>query len=250
MVTRFATLVALSLLIEAPSLQAQQARRSAENSAVELNDSEFASLVKQWTTKPEFMSPLVDHLPKRAGVPTPKDVLGYHVGAPKKLTDTAGQQRFFAALEKALPGRVRTMSAGKSEEGRDIQVVFISSETNLKSLETNRQNMKRLADPRGLSAADAAKLIASTKPHYHVTAGLHSAETSPPESVIELGYRLAVSEEPYIQQIRDNVIVSIAPTADLDGRDRAVDWYYAYKIDEAGLISGIEVFWRDRAPDA
>ncbi len=232
MVTRFATLVALSLLIEAPSLQAQQARGSAENSAVELNDSEFASLVKQWTTKPEFLSPLVDHLPKRAGVPTPKDVLGYHVGAPNKLTYTAGQQRFFAALEKALPGRVRTMSAGKSEEGRDIQVVFISSETNLKSLETNRQNMKRLADPRGLSAADAAKLIASTKPHYHVTAGLHSAETSPPESVIELGYRLAVSEEPYIQQIRNSVIVSIAPTTDLDGRDRAVDWYYAYKIDE------------------
>ena len=50
--------------------------------------------------------------------------------------------------------------------------------------------------------------------------------------MIELGYRLAVSEEPYIRQIRDNVIVSIAPTTDLDGRDRAVDWYYAYKIDE------------------
>jgi hypothetical protein len=232
MVTRFATLVALSLLIAPSSPQAQQAQRATDSSAVELNDTEFASLVKEWTTKPEFMSPLVDHLPKRAGVPTPKEVLGYHVGAPKKLTYTADQQRFFAALEEALPGRVKTMSAGKSEEGRDIQVVFISSETNLKSLDVNRQNMKRLSDPRGLNAAEAAKLIASTKPHYHVTAGLHSAETSPPESVIELGYRLAVSEEPYIRQIRDNVIVSIAPTADLDGRDRAVDWYYAYKIDE------------------
>ena len=38
---------------------------------------------------PEFMSPLVDHLPKAAGVPTPKDVLGYYVGAPKKLTHVA-----------------------------------------------------------------------------------------------------------------------------------------------------------------
>ena len=27
-------------------------------------------------------------------------------------------------------------------------------------------------------------------------------------------------------------IVSISPTTDLDGRDRYVDWYYAYKIDE------------------
>ena len=49
---------------------------------------------------------------------------------------------------------------------------------------------------------------------------------------MELGYRLAVSEEPYIRQIRDNVIVSITPSTDVDGRDRYVDWYYAYKIDE------------------
>ncbi len=232
MLTRLATMVALSLLLAASVPQAQQARPAAGAVAGELSDAEFASMVKQWTTKPEFMSPLVDHLPKKAGVPTPKEVLGYHVGAPNKLTYTADQQRFFRALEKALPGRVKTISAGKSEEGRDIQIVFISSEANLKALETNRQNMKRLADPRGLSAADAAKIIASTKPHYHVSAGLHSAETSPPESVIELGYRLAVSEEPYIQQIRNNVIVSITPSTDLDGRDRAVDWYYAYKVDE------------------
>src|SRR6185436_15003795 len=45
-------------------------------------------------------------------------------------------------------------------------------------------------------------------------------------------YRLAVSEEPYIKQIRDNVIVSITGATDVDGRDRYVDWYYAYKIDE------------------
>ncbi len=49
---------------------------------------------------------------------------------------------------------------------------------------------------------------------------------------MELAYRLAVSDEPYIQQIRDNVIVSITGATDVDGRDRYVDWYYAYKIDE------------------
>lgn len=195
-------------------------------------DDEFARLVKEWTTKPEFISPLVDHLPKKAGVPTVKDLLGHYVGEPKKLTYTAEQQRFFRALEKALPGRVRTIVAGKSEEGRDILIAFITSEENLRNLEQNRQNLKRLADPRGLSEPEAARLIASTKPHYHFSAGLHSAETSPGEMVMEMAYRLAVSDEPYIQQIRQNVIVSIAPTTDLDGRDRYVDWYYAYKIDE------------------
>ena len=47
------------------------------------------------------MSPLVDHLPKKVGVPTPKDVLGYHIGEPKKLTYWADQQKCFRALEKA-----------------------------------------------------------------------------------------------------------------------------------------------------
>ena len=27
-------------------------------------DEEFARLVREWTTRPEFLSPLVDHLPK------------------------------------------------------------------------------------------------------------------------------------------------------------------------------------------
>src|SRR5258708_12098303 len=62
-------------------------------------DEEYAKLVKEWTTNPEFMSPLVDHLPKAAGVPTTKDVLGYYAGAPKKLTHTADLNRYYPALE-------------------------------------------------------------------------------------------------------------------------------------------------------
>ena len=35
-----------------------------------VDDPEFARLVKEWTTKQEFSSPLVDHLPKGVGVPS------------------------------------------------------------------------------------------------------------------------------------------------------------------------------------
>jgi hypothetical protein len=225
MIMRFATAVLLAVTLLSTGSVAQ--------TPAPVDDGEFAKLVREWTTKPEFLSPLVDHLPKRPGVPTPKDILGYYIGEPKKLTYTSDQFRFFRALEQALPGRVKTAVAGRTEEGRDILVAFITSEANLKNLEVNRQNLKRLSDPRGLSPAEAAQLVAATKPHYHISAGLHSGETNPPESVMELGYRLAVSEEPYIRQIRDNVIVSITPSTDVDGRDRYVDWYYAYKIDEA-----------------
>ncbi len=45
---------------------------------------------------------------------------------------------------------------------------------------------------------------------------------------MELAYRLAVSNEPRIQNIRDHVIVLINPVAEPDGRDRAVDWFYRH----------------------
>ena len=50
------------------------------------DDPDFARAVKEWTTRPDFNSPLVDHLPKVTGVPSPKDVLGHHIGEPRKLT--------------------------------------------------------------------------------------------------------------------------------------------------------------------
>ena len=209
-------------------------------------DEDFTGFVKKATTRPEFSSPLIDHLPRRAGVPSPKDVLGYHVGTEKKLTYWADQQKFYRALEKALPGRVKTSVVGKTEEGREIMIVYVTSDANLKNVDQNRHNMRKIADPRGLSASDAQRLIASTKPHYHLSAGLHSGETNTSEMLMELTYRLAVSEEPYIQQIRDNVIVSMVPTTDIDGRDRYVDWYYAYKIDEGydgGETYGEPPYW-------
>jgi hypothetical protein len=220
--------LAFALILTSAVPEAQRATQSAQS-----DDAEFAEFVKKATTKAEFLSPLVDHLPRKAGVPTPKDVLGYHIGTEKKLTYVADQQKYFRALEKALPERFKTEVIGKTEEGRDVMVAYVSSEANIKNLDTNRQNTRRIADPRGLTPDDARRLIANTKPHYHITAGLHSGETNPPESVIELAYRLAVSEEPYIRQIRDNVIVSITGATDVDGRDRYVDWYYAYKVDEA-----------------
>lgn len=223
------SLLAIAALLSGVAPEARQAPPVAPT----VEDADYAAFVKQATTRPEFLSPLVDHLPKRAGVPTPKDVLGYHIGTEKKLTYWADQQKWYRALEKALPGRVRTSVIGRTEEGREIMVVFVTSEANLKNLEQNRQNMRRIADPRGLRDAELQRLAATTRPHYHISAGLHSGETNTSEMLMELAYRLAVSEEPSIRQIRDHVIVSMIPTTDIDGRDRYVDWYYAYKIDEA-----------------
>jgi len=193
-------------------------------------DPDYAADVKQWTTRPEFMSPLVDHLPKSSTVPSPKDVLGYNIGAPKKLTYYADLLKYYRTLAEKSP-RVKVINIGKTEEGRDSVIVFVGSEDSIKNLDTYRKNLARLADPRGLTDQQAKEIIAKTKPIYTLSGGLHSAELGPPEMLMELAYRLATEESPLIQKIRAEVVVAIMPVADPDGRDRSIDWYNRYLID-------------------
>ena len=79
-------------------------------------------------------SPLVDHLPKVAGIPSPKDVLGHHIGEPKKLTYYADILKYYRALAAATP-RVKVVTIGKSNEGRDLVVVFVGSDESISNLE-------------------------------------------------------------------------------------------------------------------
>ena len=154
-------------------------------------DDDFAKSVKEWTTRPEFISPLVDHLPKVQGIPSPKDVLGHHIGQPKKLSYTSDIYRYYRALAAATQ-RVKVIEIGKTDEGRDCLVVFVGAQETIQNLEPYRQYLGQLADPRRINEAQAKEIIAKAKPIYHLSAGLHSGETGPPEMLMELAYRLAV----------------------------------------------------------
>jgi len=193
-------------------------------------DSDFAANVKKWTTKPEFLSPLVDHLPASTTVPSPKAVLGHDIGAPKQLTYYADILRYYDALA-AHTGRVKVLRIGTTEEGRESVIVFVGSEDSIAHLDEDRKNLASLADPRGLTDAEAAALVAKTKPIYTISGGLHSAELGPPEMLMELAYRLATEDSPLIESIRAHVVVAIMPVADPDGRDRSIDWYYDHNVD-------------------
>jgi len=215
---------AAAVVLAAISMPAQQMVLDTRDPA-QAQDEDFAKAVKEWTTQPYYMSPLVDHLPKVAGIPSPKDVLGYHIGAPAKLTYYADILKYYRALAAATP-RVKVETIGRSDEDRELVVVWVSSDDNIRNLQRNRDNLAKVADPRGLSAEQIRQLIATTKPHYHLMGGLHSGETGPSEMLIELVYRLATETSPLVTQIRDNVYVSVTPVADPDGRDRNVDWFY------------------------
>src|SRR5690348_5084328 len=185
-------------------------------------DTGYGAKIAEYTTEKYFMTELVDHLPLSDKVPSPEKVLGYAVGTPNKLTYTKDLYRYFRALAAASP-RVRVFVAPeKSEEGREQMLVVVSDEANLARLDRYKEITAKLADPRKLTDAEAQTLITEGKPFYWASGSIHSPETGSPEMLMEMAYRIAVEDSPFIEDIRKNMIIMITPALEVDGRDRMV----------------------------
>lgn len=194
-------------------------------------DEEYTRLIREATTKPEFLSPLTDYLPKTEGIPTPKDVLGYIAGSPGKLTYYDDIMKYMNALAAASP-RVRVFPIGKSSEGREMVIVAVAEAETMNDLQKYKDLMSQLADPRQVrNEEEADALIAQAKPIYWLTGNLHSPESGAAECAMELAYRLAVDENPTIKAIREKMIVLISPSIEPDGHDKHTDWFYKYNKD-------------------
>ena len=186
--------VALAVIVSGAVLQsplsARQARPAAPTSfeqpfvrdpKVPLDD-EYTKKIKEYTTEPFFNSPLTDYLPASKTVPTPKAVIGDIAGAPGKLPYAEEVYQYMRMLEKAAPQRVKVYTIGKTEEGREMIAVAISSEANMSRLDENGARLARLADPRtiNLDDAQAEALVTATTPIYYITGTIHSPEMGAP----------------------------------------------------------------------
>ncbi|HEU5208522.1 MAG TPA: M14 family zinc carboxypeptidase [Longimicrobiales bacterium] len=190
-------------------------------------DEEYGRLIREYTTDTLFLSTTVSTLPDHPTVPSPRDHFGVISGAPGVMHSTDELYAYYRALAAATP-RVRVETIGTSEEGREILLVIVTDEQTMQRLDHYRSQLARLADPRTLAATEVDAVIADAKPIYMLNGGLHSPEMGPPEMLPELAYRLAVSDDPDVARIRNEVITIINPVAEPDGRDRQVDWYNRY----------------------
>jgi hypothetical protein len=197
------------------------------------------------TTDPHFVSPWVAYIPQSSAVPSPEKFLGRIMGAPGELLGTEKAYAYARALAAASP-RVRGFTIGHSEEGREILMLAIADENGIRDLDRVKQATAALADPRRTDPAAADQLIATARPIYYFNAALHSDETGSTEAMLELAYRLAVSEQPMIQRIREHLVVLINPISNPDGRDKMVDWFYRYlkgKTDRNALPRQSPPYW-------
>jgi hypothetical protein len=232
-------LVALSLVALLPQLL------RAQEISPDTPEAGSVEEIARDTTEARFLSPWVSYLPASATVVSPRTFLHRIPGGPGELVNSSTAYAYARALAASSP-RVRVFTIGRSEEGRDIVLIAITDEQGIQDLERLKAATAALADPRKTDAATAEQLIASARPIYYINAGLHSDESGSTESSLELAYRLAVSEQPMIRHIRENVVVLINPVANPDGRDKQVEWFYRYlkgKTDLATLPRQAPPYW-------
>ena len=165
--------------------------------------------------------------PSQNNVPSPEKFIGRIMGAPGELLGTEKTYAYAGALA-AASSRVRVFTIGHSEEGREILMLAIADEAGIRDLDRIKAATAALADPRRTNQATAESLISTARPIYYLNAALHSDETGSTEAMLELAFRLAVSEQPMIQQIREQVVVLINPISNPDGREKMVDWFYRH----------------------
>ncbi|MDG1437634.1 MAG: M14 family zinc carboxypeptidase, partial [Emcibacteraceae bacterium] len=156
-----------------------------------------------------------------AAIPTVEQVLGYKSG--DEITSHGDMVKYFEALAKAAPMRVKIFSYGKTWENRPLMYVAISNADNIAKLSTLSRNMKKLADPRVTSKQDADAIIAETIGTTWLSHGVHGNEIAPMEASMQTAYHLlATTNMAQIDNIMRHSVTFIDPQQNPDGRDRFI----------------------------
>jgi len=159
-----------------------------------------------------------------ASVPAPESVLGYRVGADRKLADWGEITGYFGRLAAASPA-VAIETLGKSTMGKPLIAAIVSAPENVKRREEIFAAQRVLADPQILKASDESALYATQPAVLVIQCNIHADEIASSQMVMELAYRLATNDT--LQAELRNAVVILIPSVNPDGEQMVVDWYRA-----------------------
>ena len=205
-------------------------------------DEAYTAKIREFTTEPFFLTPYIDHLPASSEVPTPMQFLGRAIGTPDHLHYPHEIHAYLRAVAEASD-RVQVFVIGESEEGREMILAVVAEAEDLRNLDRYKDHLAALGDPRRTSEAEMERLLGVAKPIYWATGAIHSPETGSPEMLMELVYRLAVGESPFIRQIRENLIVMVTPVVEVDGRAKQIDLHLARHRDPDSSLPARPLWW-------
>jgi len=153
-----------------------------------------------------------------AAVATPDSILGQQHGS--RLSHHAEILACFRAWAASSP-RVKVETFARTHEGRELVWAAISSPANLARLDGIRADMAKLADPRGLSEAEARRILAGPAVAW-MGYSIHGDELSGADAAVALGYHLVASTDAEVETLLDRLVVVIDPCLNPDGRERII----------------------------
>jgi len=164
----------------------------------------------------------------QSAVRTPDSFFGIRIGADGELARYLKIVEYLQYLSKAST-RVKFEELGKTTMGNPYVLATISAPENLAKLPRLIEINRRLADPRGLSESEAARLADEGRAFYFVYGTIHSTEVGNTQSLIEIAHRLATDSGADVKEILDNVVVLLVPSQNPDGQVLVVDHWYKTK---------------------
>ncbi|WP_411895390.1 M14 metallopeptidase family protein [Winogradskyella sp. A2] len=146
-------------------------------------------------------------------IKSPSDFLGYNIG--EQFSRHHQVIDYFEHIAKEMPNQVKLEQYGQTNERRPLYLAYVSSEENIRNLETIRQN--NLKQTGILQGTASTSKIAIVWLSYNV----HGNEASSSEASMLTIFKLLTEH----QNLLKNTVVIIDPCINPDGRDRYVNWY-------------------------
>ena len=160
-------------------------------------------------------------------IKSPREFFGKQPGDDRVMIRWDRLCNYYRSLA-AVSDRMLLEEMGKTSEGNDFLILYVSSPENLAKIEEYREISMRLSDPRGLSGEEIDALAQKGRTIVFQSYGLHSNEVGGPQMVPLMLYELLSESTPRIQKILDEVIFIISPCSEPDGEIVFTDWYYKY----------------------
>ena len=166
---------------------------------------------------------------QRQAAETPAQFFGFRIGTDGELARYPKVVEYLGApLARHEPGQASARS-GRRRWAIQYVLATISAPENLARLDRLIEINRRLANPRGLSPAEATKLAQEGRAFYFLYGTIHSTEVGNTQAITEIAHRLATEDSADIKQILDNLVVLIVPSQNPDGQVLVIDHWYKTK---------------------
>jgi hypothetical protein len=165
---------------------------------------------------------------QQAQTQTPEQFFGFRMGSDGELARYPKILEYFQHLSKTTD-RMKYQEVGKTTMGNPYVLATISAPENLAKLDRLIEINRRLANPRGLTPAEASKLAEEGRAFFFLYATIHSTEVGNTQALNDIVHRLVTENSPYIKQILDNVVLLVVPSQNPDGQYLVVDHWYKTK---------------------